>query len=114
MCIFHQKQIITKYLTRNPKSEAGKELKRIAESIGDCSKHGLSLLLDDRYRRHKEFLQEKNFAGKSLHNRILQAYRSVKRNLAYLYTFKDYEKEIEIPRTTGSLESTFGHTKENV
>ena len=29
MCHFHQKQIITRYLTNNPKLEAGIELKKI-------------------------------------------------------------------------------------
>jgi hypothetical protein len=114
MCIFHQKQIITRYLTRHPKSEEWKELKWIAESIGDCSKENLSLLLDDRYRRHQDFLKEKNYANKPVHNRIIQTYRSIKRNMKYLYTFKDYEWIIDIPRTTWSLESVFGHLKENV
>jgi hypothetical protein len=34
--------------------------------------------------------------------------------LKYLYTYKDYEWIIDIPNTTNSLESTFGHMKQKV
>jgi len=30
MCVFHQKQIMRKYITKNPKLEANKELKDIS------------------------------------------------------------------------------------
>ncbi len=33
MCHFHQKQIITRYLTNNPKWEAGIELKKITDTL---------------------------------------------------------------------------------
>ena len=33
MCHFHQKQIITRYLTNNPKLEAGIELKKITATL---------------------------------------------------------------------------------
>ena len=33
MCHFHQKQIITRYLTNNPKLEAGIELKKITTTL---------------------------------------------------------------------------------
>jgi hypothetical protein len=33
MCHFHQKQIITRYLTNNPKLEAGIELKKLTKTL---------------------------------------------------------------------------------
>jgi hypothetical protein len=41
MCIFHQKQIIQRYITKNPKLEANKELKEISEYIGDFRKENV-------------------------------------------------------------------------
>jgi hypothetical protein len=107
MCIFHQKQIIRRYITKNPRLEANKEMKEIGEALGYFSKTTIEALLEDWYRRNRDFLNERNDVKKLIHNRTLKAYRSLKYNLKYLYVFKDYEKKLNIPGTTNSLESTF-------
>lgn len=112
MCHFHQKQIMKRYLTQNPRVEANKELKEIWNSIWNFSMRTIKQRLDDWYRRNKSFLSERNDANKLVHNRTLKAYRSLNRNLKYLYTYKDYEWIIDIPNTTNSIESTFSHVKQ--
>ncbi|HPK27976.1 MAG TPA: hypothetical protein PKX34_02085 [Candidatus Absconditabacterales bacterium] len=60
------------------------------------------------------FLSEKNESRNYVHLRTRKAYRSLNHNLPYLYTFEDYQGEIQIPKTTNSLESVFGHMKQKI
>jgi hypothetical protein len=114
MCIFRQKQIMRRYITKTPKLEANKELQEISGLIWDIKKTTIKEWLDDRYWRYKIFLQEKNESGNYVHTRTRKAYRSLKNNLQYLYTFADYTWIIDIPRTTNSIESVFSHMKQKV
>lgn len=114
MCIFHQKQIMRRYITKSPKLEANKELKDIAAAIWDIRKATIQEWLDDRYRKYKSFLVEKNDWWKYIHIRTRKAYRSLITNLQYIYTFSNYIWTIDIPRTTNSLESVFSHMKQKV
>ncbi len=84
MCIFHQKQIMKRYITQNAKLEANKELKDISSLIWWIKKSTIFEWLDDRYRRYKYFLWEKNDNGNYIHTRTRKAYRSIKHNLQYL------------------------------
>jgi hypothetical protein len=114
MCIFHQKQIMRRYITKTPKLEANKELQEISGFIWKLKKSTLQEWLEDRNRRYKYFLCEKNNNGKYVHARTRKAYRSLKNNLLYLYAFNDYKWIIDIPRTTNSIESIFSHMKQKV
>jgi len=114
MCIFHQKQIMRRYITKTPKLEANRELQIISWFIWDLKKSTIQERLNDRYNRHKEFLLEKNDNGNYVHTRTRKAHRSLKNNLQYLYTFSDYRWIIDIPRTTNSIESVFSHMKQKV
>ena len=111
MCHFHQKQIIQRYITKNPILQENIELKEIAESIWKFSREWLKLLLDDWYNRNIKFLKERNENNQLVHRRTLQWYYSIRSNLKYLYTYKDYKWIIDIPPTTNSLESTFSWLK---
>ena len=91
MCIFHQQQIIKRYITQKPKLEANIEFKEIASMIGKIKKETLKIRIEDRYMRYKSFLDERNGSKKRVHTRTRKAYRSLKTNLEYLYVFKEYE-----------------------
>ena len=114
MCIFHQKAILRRYLTKSPILEPNKELKEIWSVIWDIRKDTLKAMLYDWYSRNKTFLNEKNENGKYIHERTRKAYKSIVRNLDNLYIFKEYEWKIEIPRTSNSLESLFSRLKQRV
>ena len=43
MCHFHQKQIITRYLTNNPKLEAGIELKKLVTVLCETTGQDFTL-----------------------------------------------------------------------
>ena len=114
MCIFHQKAILRRYLTKSPILEPNKELKDIWSVIWDIRKDTLEAMLYDRYNRNKVFYNEKNDKWKYVHERTRKAFKSIVRNLNNLYIFKEYEWKIEIPRTSNNLESLFSRLKQRV
>ena len=114
MCIFHQKQIMRRYITKTPKLEANIELQDISWLIWTIRKKTIQQWMEDRHKRYGNFLLEKNDGGNYVHTRTRKAHRSLKNNLQNLYTFNDYKWNINIPRTTNSIESVFSHMKQKV
>jgi hypothetical protein len=115
MCQFHQVAIINRYLTRKPKLEAGKELRSIALFLTGSTEKEFTALLDDWHGKWKDFLKEKsiNLETQRLHythKRLRSAYRSLKTNLPYLFTYRKH-LELKIPNTTNSLDGTFSYFK---
>ena len=116
MCQFHMKQIIKRYLTSNPQTEAGITLKEIANTITQTTKEKLTIDLDVWYHIYESFIKEKtmNPDGKHwthTHRRVRSAYYSLRRNLPFLFTFKDVSL---MPNTTNSADGYFGHLKDKV
>jgi len=72
--------------------------------------------LDEWYEVYKDFLDEKSISSTTgelhyTHPRIRAAYRSLRTNLLYLYTYKNYKK-LDIQNTTNALEGgVFSHMK---
>ena len=116
MCHFHQKQIITRYLTNNPNLEAGIELKKITTTLCETTEHDLAAALDVWYAAWSSFLKERTtdpVTGRwhYTHKRLRSAYRSLKLNLPFLFTYQKYP-ELNIPNTTNSLDGCFAYLKE--
>lgn len=65
------------------------------------------------HERHKKFLSKKNDSKKFIHERTRRAYRSLSRNLEWLYTYENHG-ELPIPTTTNALELTFKHLKDKI
>lgn len=108
MCHFHQKMIVQRYITRDPKLEASKDLKRIVSRLTSTTETSFINALDNWYEKHKEFINEKSInptTGKEYytHRKLVAAYRSLRRNLPYLFTYKNYS-ELKMPNTTNSLD----------
>ena len=57
MCHFHQIAIITRYLTRKPKLEAGKELRKIILSLIKSNEKEFTNLLNNWFEKWEEFLK---------------------------------------------------------
>jgi len=113
MCHFHQKQIIIRYITRNPKLEASIELRDISSMLWKVRKTTFKTRLIDWHERYKKFLSEKNDNKKFIHERTRKAYRSLSRNLEWLYTYED-NGHLLIPTTSNALEWTFKHLKDKI
>jgi hypothetical protein len=113
MCQFHQKQIVRRYTTNNPQTSCGIELKELMNEmkyLGRIDFEYKLLLLKAKYR---SFLKERNENNRFSHSRLRSAFRSLKTNLPYLFTYEKYPK-LDIPNTTNTCEGWFAHLKEKV
>lgn len=116
ICQFHQIKTVNKYLTRRPKLQAAIELRTIALALTKVTEEYFTILLNQWHEKWKDFLKERTVnleTGKWFytHKRIRSAYRSLKTNLPYLFTYQKYP-ELNIPNTTNSLDGSFSHLKE--
>jgi len=117
-CHFHQKQIMRRYVTKNPRLEAGIDLKEVVEMLGELPEDEFKKYLTAYINHHRDFLNEKTtdpFTGKKsyTHRRLRSAIRSLQTNLPNLFTYQKYPN-LKIPVTTNSLESHFSHIKDVV
>jgi hypothetical protein len=118
MCHFHQKQIIQRYLTLHPKLEAGIELKAISDTLVLSNEKQFTNELFAWHDKWNSFLKERTtdlLTGKwhYTHKRTRSAFRSLKTNLPYLFTYLKYP-ELNIPNTTNSLDGSFSWLKQKV
>lgn len=116
MCQFHQKQIVRRYLTNNPQTEAGRKLKEIVSQLTLVDKEWFEILLDIWELLYGSFIKERTVNPITkrwfyTHKRLRSAYRSLRKNLPYLFTFQRVKN---MPNTTNSLDSFFGHLKDAV
>jgi len=120
MCHFHQLAIIKRYLTSNPKLLASQQLKQITELLSKTTEQKFTKLLDAWYSRWSDFLKEKTKVPGTnrwfyTHKRTRSAYRSLRANEPYLFTFERLRKQnINCPKTNNSLEGSFAHLKDKV
>jgi len=115
MCHFHQIQIVQRYLTRNPKTQAATELKKLTLKLTKQTRGEFTDSLSDWHLRWKTYLNERSKSsstGKTYytHKRLRSAYLSLKKHLPYLFVYQDY-KELMIPNTTNALDGQFSDLK---
>lgn len=113
LCHFHQVKTILKYTTKRPKTECGRELKDLIMSLKSSVKEDFIKQYDSLKEKYKEFLKEKNEAGEFKHRRLRSAFRSIKTNLPYLFTFQNFQ-HLQIEKTTNSCDGYFSHLKAKV
>ena len=115
MCHFHQKQIIRRYLTNQPKLKASIELKDITRTLINTNEKEFTKQLNNWHSKWKDFLKEKTINSETnrwcyTHKRLRSAFRSLKTNLPYLFTYQKYPN-LNIPNTTNSLDGYFNILK---
>ena len=118
MCHFHQRQIIRRYVTKNPVLKPNIELNDIVKWLTRTDKWTFEIILAKWYKNHRNWLNEKwvNSEWKNyfMHRRTRSAYFSLKRNMKYLFTYLDCFWKVDIPNTTNGIESVFSHIKYKV
>ena len=119
LCQFHQFQRVTQLISKNPKLKAGQEFREIMFDLKQTDRASFEFWLTQWHEKWKEFLAEKTvdiLTGKYhfTHQRLRQAFFSVRRNLDPLFTFQFHSKLIQIPNTTNSLDGYFTHLKEKL
>lgn len=115
MCQRHQAAIIRRYITKNPRLEASKELNELMLSLTVLTKAEFTELLNLWNEKWDKFLKEKTFSEDGIkwhytHKRLRSACRSLKTNLPELFTYLDHPN-IDIPNTTNSIEGCFSNLK---
>ncbi|WP_420230709.1 IS256 family transposase, variant Zn-binding type [Psychrobacter sp. ER1] len=115
MCQFHQLQIVTRYLTRRPKNIASIELRGLTLNLTGLDKADFIKRLDHWYLTHEDYLNECSIntdTGRTwyTHRRLRSAYRSLRTNSDWLFTYQEYE-QLDIPNTTNTLEGLFSELK---
>jgi mRNA-degrading endonuclease HigB of HigAB toxin-antitoxin module len=118
LCQFHAVQTVTKYLTKKPKLQAGKQLRTLALRLKTCSRTTFTRRLARWHRRWDIFLDERTPDESKrgwhyTHKKLRSAYRSLERNLPWLFAYWHHEK-LNIPSTTNSCDGWFAHLKQRV
>lgn len=116
MCHFHQKAILRRYLTSRPKLPAGQDLYSLGQDLGKVTERVFQQYLDVWFARYESFLKERTVNPVTgrwnyTHRRLRAAYRSLRTNLPYLFTYQKHP-ELNIPKTTNSLDGYFSHLKD--
>ena len=115
ICQYHQQQIVGRYLTAKPKTEAWLELKLLSNSLTKIDEKVFTESLTNWREKWNGFIKERTYKpdGKHwwhTHQRIRSAYRSLMTNLPYLFSYQRYP-ELNIPNTNNSLEGYFSKMK---
>jgi hypothetical protein len=115
MCQFHQVAIIRRYITKNPKTQCAIELKEFVSMIKMTDKESFVGGLELWFNKWETYLNERTHnpeTGKShfTHKRLRSAYRSLKNNSKWLFTWYDY-LELNIPNTTNAIDGHFSDLK---
>ena len=108
MCHFHQKRIMQRYITKHPKLQASKDLQKILQRLTSTNETIFTKMLDAWYETYKNFLSEKTLnetTGKEYftHAKLVSAYRNLRTNIPYLFTYKNH-KHLDMHNTTNSLD----------
>lgn len=117
MCQFHMKQIVKRYLTRNPKLLAARELKELVKHLTRMEKDDFV----SKYSAWKVEFREtisrrsvlKNGKTQYRHRRLRSVMHSLDFYLPYLFTFQDPQCR-GMPNTNNKLEGTFTDLKKNL
>lgn len=115
MCQFHQVAIIRRYLTKKPKLLAAQELMKIVSLLKKTDKESFTGALSEWFDKWSDFINERTTnpeTGRTFytHKNLRSAYRSLKSNLPWLFTWYD-NIELNIPNTTNAIDGHFADLK---
>jgi hypothetical protein len=106
--------IVRRYLTKNSKLQASKELWEITLLLKHTDKESFEGLLQLWIEKWKDFLNERkldlNGKNRYVHKRLRSANRSLVINLNWLFTWYDYI-DLKIPTTTNAIDGHFADLK---
>lgn len=116
-CIVHIQRDCRIWLTQNPKSLAGFNLKQITSKLHTIkTQNQLSFWLLELHKWHEEYqdyLNEKSYNIETgrywfTHKLIRRSFMTIKRAIPNMFHYLDNPK---IPKSSNSIESFFGHMK---
>lgn len=116
-CIVHIQRDCRIWLTKNPQSIAGYQLKKITSKMHTITTHyDLSfwlLSLHKWYQVHEDYISEKSYNIETgrywfTHKMVRRSFMTIKRALPNMFHYLDNPR---IPKSSNSIESFFGHMK---
>ncbi len=119
-CTVHIAREVESWITRKPQSEAARELLELVRLLGRIEKHDDAQLwmraFIDWYRKHETYIEEKSVDQTTgrwwyTHKMLHRSMTHIKRALPYMFSYTRYPN---IPKTSNSIESFFGHLKDNL
>lgn len=118
LCHFHQMKNVTKYLTRRPETEAGRELRQIMLTLPQSTEAMFGKLLHDWHSRWGVWITEKTYVTGTkhwyyTHKNVRSAYRSMATNVPFLFTYQKFPA-LCIPNTTNTIDGYFASVKKKV
>lgn len=118
-CQFHQIKTIKDYIPARAKTEAAKTLRSLALRLCDSSALQFTVALAVWHVLYGDFLRERTYGTVNkrcwqyTHRRLRSAYRSLRTNLPWLFTFEQYPA-LFIPNTTNHCDGLFAHVEERI
>ena len=118
-CQFHQMQTIKKYIPERAKTEAARALRALAFRLSESISIQFETMLDVWQVLYGEFLRERTYGTANkrkwqyTHKRLRSAYRSLRTNHPWLFTFERYPT-LCIPNTTNHCDGLFAHIQERI
>jgi hypothetical protein len=113
-CQFHQVKTIRTYLTKKPKLQASIELWEHVWLLTKTDKESFVGGLQQWYTKWQSFLDDQkideNGKKRYVHKKLRSAYRSLKNNMPWLFTWYDHI-DLKIPNTTNALDGHFADLK---
>lgn len=119
-CTFHIAKEVSSLLTRKPKNEAARELKELVALLSKVESQQEAQLwiraFVDWYKKNREFINQKTtdeitgrwwYTHKGLHRSATHIIRAI----PYMFNYTMFEN---IPKTSNSIESFFGHLKDHL
>ena len=114
MCQFHQVAIVRRYLTKEPKMQASKELWEFVLLLVHTDKESFIGGLMQWHTKWATFLNERKTGidgrKRYVHKKLRIAYNSLKNNIPLLFTLYD-NMGLKIPNTTNAIDVHFSDLK---
>lgn len=119
-CVVHIERECLTWLTQHPRTSAGVTLRRLVRKISDIQTNNDRLFwtkeLNRWHNEYEEFLKEKSVnkdTGEEtyLHDSVRRTYVHLRRAIPFMF---EYIKHPDVPSNTNSIESFFGHMKDNL
>lgn len=117
MCQFHMKQIVKRYLTKNPKMLSSRSLKELTAKLHKMDEDEFKKDYQEWKEKWKDTINHKSLHkdGKMhyTHRRLRSAMNSLNFYLPYLFTYQR-EECMGMPNTNNKIEGTFTDLKKNL
>lgn len=117
MCQFHMKEIVKRYLTKNPRLKAARALNNLIKTLTTATQLQFEADFKNWQEQWKDTISRKSLlkSGKMQfrHRRLRSAMNSIETYLPYLFTCQQSEC-VGMPNTNNKIEGTFTDLKRNL